>query len=54
MILSSAKPATKRKYLKLVSRAKNATNPSRHGDFSMFTAEALAIRTPAIVSKEKL
>jgi glycosyltransferase involved in cell wall biosynthesis len=46
------KAATKRKYLKLVSRARYAINPSKHEAFSMFTAEALAIGTPAIVSKE--
>jgi len=46
------KVATKRKYLKLVSRARYAINPSKHEAFSMFTAEALAMGTPAIVSKE--
>jgi glycosyltransferase involved in cell wall biosynthesis len=43
---------TKRKYLKLVSRARYAINPSKQEAFSIFTAEALAIGTPAIVSKE--
>jgi hypothetical protein len=44
--------ATKRKYLKPVSRARHAINSSKHKAFSMFTAEALAMGTPAIVSKE--
>ena len=46
------KVVTKRKYLKLVSRARYAINPSKHEAFSIFTAEALAMGTPAIVSKE--
>jgi glycosyltransferase involved in cell wall biosynthesis len=46
------KAATKRKYLKLVSRARYAVNPSKHEAYSIFTAEALAIGTPAIVSRE--
>jgi glycosyltransferase involved in cell wall biosynthesis len=40
------------KYLELLSRARYAINPSKHEAFSMFTAEALAMETPAIVSKE--
>jgi glycosyltransferase involved in cell wall biosynthesis len=40
------------KYLELVSRARYAINPSKHEAFSIFTAEALAMGTPAIVSKE--
>ena len=36
----------------LVSRARYAANPGRHETFSIFTAEAQAIGTPAIVSKE--
>jgi glycosyltransferase involved in cell wall biosynthesis len=40
------------KYLELVSRARYAINPSKHEAFSIFTAEALAVGTPAIVSKE--
>jgi glycosyltransferase involved in cell wall biosynthesis len=40
------------KYLELVSRARYAINPSKHEAFSIFVAEALAIGTPAIVSKE--
>jgi glycosyltransferase involved in cell wall biosynthesis len=40
------------KYLELVSRARYAINPSKQEAFSIFTAEALAIGTPAIVSKE--
>jgi glycosyltransferase involved in cell wall biosynthesis len=38
--------------LELVSRARYAINPSKHEAFSIFTAEALAMGTPAIVSKE--
>jgi len=38
--------------LKLVSRARYTIDPSRHEAFSIFTAEALAMGTPAIVSKE--
>jgi len=52
MVLSSAKPRQREKYLKLVSRARYAINSSKHEAFSMFTTEALAIGTPAIVSKE--
>jgi hypothetical protein len=43
---------TKRKYLKLVSRARYAINPSKQKAFSMFTADTLAMGTPAIVSIE--
>jgi hypothetical protein len=46
------KAATKRKYLKLVSRARYAVNPSKHEAYSIFTAKALAIGTPAIISRE--
>lgn len=52
MVLSSTKPRLREKVLKLVSRARYAINPSKHEAFSIFTAEALAIGTPAIVSKE--
>jgi len=45
-------PQPRERYLELVSRARYAINPSKHEAFSMFTAEALAIGTPAIVSKE--
>jgi len=45
-------PQPRQKYLELVSRARYAINPSKHEAFSIFTAEALAIGTPAIVSKE--
>jgi len=45
-------PQPRQKYLELVSRARYAINPSKHGAFSVFTAEALAMGTPAIVSKE--
>jgi len=40
------------KYLELVSRARYAINPSKHEAFSIFTAEALTIGTPVIVSME--
>jgi len=46
------KAATKRKYLKLVSRARYAINPSRHEAHSIFIAEALAIGTPSIITRE--
>jgi glycosyltransferase involved in cell wall biosynthesis len=46
------KATTKRKYLKLVSRARYAINPSKHEAYSILTAEALAMGTPAIISKE--
>jgi glycosyltransferase involved in cell wall biosynthesis len=52
MVLSSAKPRQREKYLELISRARYAINPSRHRAFSMFTAEALAMGTPAIISRE--
>jgi glycosyltransferase involved in cell wall biosynthesis len=45
-------PQPRQKYLELVSRARYAINPSKHEAFSIFTAEALAMGTPAIVSKE--
>jgi glycosyltransferase involved in cell wall biosynthesis len=45
-------PQPREKYLELVSRARYAINPSKHEAFSIFTAEALAMGTPAIVSKE--
>jgi hypothetical protein len=45
-------PQPREKYLELVSRARYAINPSKHEAFSTFTAEALTIGTPAIVSKE--
>ncbi len=38
--------------MELLSRARYAIDPSRHEAFSIFTAEALAMGTPAIVSKE--
>jgi len=46
------KAATKRKYLKLVSRARYAINPSRHEAHSIFIAEAIAIGTPSIITRE--
>lgn len=45
-------PQPREKYLELLSKARYAVNPSKHEAFSIFTAEALAIGTPAIVSKE--
>jgi glycosyltransferase involved in cell wall biosynthesis len=45
-------PQPREKYLELVSRARYAINPSKHEAFSIFTAEALAMGIPAIVSKE--
>ena len=45
-------PQPRQKYLELLSRARYAINPSKHEAFSIFTTEALAIGTPAIVSKE--
>ncbi|MCC6055476.1 MAG: glycosyltransferase family 4 protein [Desulfurococcaceae archaeon] len=45
-------PQPRQKYLELVSRARYAINPSKYEAFSMFAAEALAIGTPAIVTKE--
>jgi glycosyltransferase involved in cell wall biosynthesis len=45
-------PQPRQKYLELVSRARYAINPSKHEAFSIFVAEALAMGTPAIVSKE--
>jgi glycosyltransferase involved in cell wall biosynthesis len=40
------------KYLELLSSAKYAVNPSSQEAYGIFVAEALAIGTPAIVSKE--
>jgi len=45
-------PQPRQKYLELLSRTRYAINPSKHEAFSIFTAEALAIGTPAIISKE--
>ena len=45
-------PQPRERYLELVSRARYAINPSKHEAFSIFIAEALAMGTPAIVSKE--
>ena len=45
-------PQPRQKYLELVSRARYAINPSKHEAFSIFIAEALAMETPAIISKE--
>jgi glycosyltransferase involved in cell wall biosynthesis len=45
-------PQPREKYLELISRAMYAINPSKHEAYSIFTAEALAIGTPAITTKE--
>ena len=45
-------PQPREKYLELVSKARYAINPSKYEAFSIFTAEAVAMGTPAIVSKE--
>jgi glycosyltransferase involved in cell wall biosynthesis len=45
-------PQPRETYLELVSRARYAINPSKHEAFSIFTAEALAVGTPAIISRE--
>ncbi len=45
-------PQPREKYLKLLSKAKYAVNPSKYEAFNIFIAEALAIGTPAIISKE--
>lgn len=41
----------RKKYLELLANASYAVNPSRDEAFSVFTAEALAMKVPAIVSK---
>jgi glycosyltransferase involved in cell wall biosynthesis len=45
-------PQPRDKYLKLLSKARYAINPSRHEAYSIFIAEALAIGVPSVVSKE--
>jgi len=45
-------PQLRTKYLELLAGARYAINPSRHEAYSIFTAEALAIGTPAIITKE--
>ena len=45
-------PQSREKYLELLSRARYAINPSKHEAFSIFIAEAVAMRVPAMVSKE--
>jgi len=45
-------PQPREKYLELVSKARYAINPSKHEAYSIFIAEALAIGTPAIITKE--
>jgi len=45
-------PQPREKYLELISQARYAINPSKQEAFGIFIAEALAIGTPAIISKE--
>jgi len=45
-------PQPRETYLKMLSEARYAINPSRHEAFSIFIAEALAIGTPSIISRE--
>jgi len=47
-----SEPQPRERYLELVSKARYAINPSKHEAFSIFTAEALAVGTPAIISRE--
>jgi glycosyltransferase involved in cell wall biosynthesis len=45
-------PQPRETYLKMLSEARYAINPSRHEAYSIFIAEALAIGTPSIITKE--
>ncbi len=45
-------PQPREKYLKMLSEARYAINPSRHEAYSIFIAEALAIGTPSIITRE--
>jgi len=45
-------PQPRDEYLELLSKARYAVNPSKHEAYSIFTAEALAMGVPAIVSRE--
>jgi len=51
-VVEFLEPQPRDKYLELLSKARYAINPSKHEAYNIFTAEALAIGTPAIVSKE--
>jgi len=46
------KPQPRYEYLKLVANSRYAVNPSKYEAFSIFTAEALAMGTPVIASRE--
>jgi len=45
-------PQPREKYLNMLSEARYAINPSRHEAYSIFIAEALAIGTPSIITRE--
>ena len=45
-------PQPRETYLKMLSEARYAINPSRHEAYSIFIAEALAIGTPSIITRE--
>ena len=51
-IVEFLEPQPRDKYLELLSKARYAVNPSSHEAYSIFIAEALAIGTPVIVSRE--
>ena len=51
-VVEFLEPQPRDKYLELLSKARYAINPSKHEAYSIFTAEALAIGVPAIISKE--
>jgi hypothetical protein len=52
MILSSTSSLPREKVLELVSKARYVINLSKHVAFNIFTAEALAMGTQAIISRE--
>ncbi|MFZ8824195.1 MAG: glycosyltransferase [Desulfurococcales archaeon] len=45
-------PQPREKYLNMLSEARYAINPSRYEAYSIFIAEALAIGTPSIITRE--
>jgi len=45
-------PQPREKYLELIARARYVINPSKQEAFSIFVAEALAMGTPAVTSRE--
>jgi glycosyltransferase involved in cell wall biosynthesis len=45
-------PQPRETYLKMLSEARYAINLSRHEAYSIFIAEALAIGTPSIITRE--